>query len=328
MSIPKTIRYTICKGVEIKTSFNKTGSAHVRPAFAQNAEAKSNTALRWAGTNLAHTLEVPNNPITTLELYDIERRSEGGRAWKVGIPLKKGAARLLVDLREDVLLDVILMGKAAKGILQGPFIWAINGSQMRLVRVGSTLHKSIELAEKRQAAKPIPPAAWVFGGVYADKNGREFVYLGPVDTDVIERTYVRGGPDTFKHVPRRKVPAWMPLEGVRGVDSLTNRWVQTLTYHHGMPTASLQMGSMKVIEHTGTYSWKPEQAYAVIRKAAMKYITYRKQKLKEHSVRPAEHGFDDLGYFSHAAHIRAPGSPRPEHKKYKGFFEDPRFTKG
>jgi len=328
MSIPKTIRYTVCKGVEIKTSFNKTGSAHVRPAFAQNAESKPNTARRWAGTDLAHTLEVPNDPIATLELYDIERRSEGGRAWKVGVPLEEGAARLLVDLREDVLLDVILMGKAAKGILQGPFIWAINGSQMRLVRVGSTLHKSIELAEKRQAAKPIPSAAWIFGGVYADKHDKEFVYLGQVDTDVVERTYVRGGPDTFKHVPRRKVSAWMPLSGEKGVDSLTNRWAQTHGYNHGMYISALRLGPMKVIEHTGTYSWKPEQAYIAIRKAAMTYIQHHVQKLKEHSVWAAEKVFDSLGYFSHAAHIRAPGTLRPEHEEYKGFFEDPRITKG
>jgi hypothetical protein len=123
---------------------------------------------------------VPNTPITDLRIYDIEQRGNGGRAWKVTTP--DGYS---YDMREDVFIEALCeVGLKEPGVLAGEYVWAVLGSQTRLVRVGSELHKI--LAEKTQTkvvkakvkVKSIKTSELVAGGIYSTQGGTPYLYLG------------------------------------------------------------------------------------------------------------------------------------------------------
>ena len=80
-------------------------------------------------------------------------------------------------MREDVMLDCMFQqGIGVGGIVEGPFIFARVGSQMKPVRVGSLLHSlMIEATEHNEKAAI---KDYEIGGVYANKKGEEAVYLG------------------------------------------------------------------------------------------------------------------------------------------------------
>lgn len=118
-----------------------------------------------------------NKPIKNLRLIRLDIRSEGGRAYKVVID-----GKYYVDLREDVLMDVLLRDKVDNGILSGEYIWARHGTQMKLVRVGSDLHSALITSTNRDKLGKIPNAKFEVGGVYATKRGDTAVFLGYVST--------------------------------------------------------------------------------------------------------------------------------------------------
>ena len=85
------------------------------------------------------SVQIPNNPVSGIRIVGLSRRRSGGRAYKIIYP-----PNYLTDLREDVLLDAIYnSGVEAGGKLNGEFIWSVNGSQMRIVRVGSSAHQDL-----------------------------------------------------------------------------------------------------------------------------------------------------------------------------------------
>jgi hypothetical protein len=158
-----------------------------RPAFVTDADGNPNTlerAIGWAkGTegytgegatganNEPEVLEVENKPFKGLTVIDVEERGEGGRAFKAITP-----EGWLVDLREDVFMPIIFRrGFSKTGTLRGTFLWAMNGTQMRLVEKGSELHKEIlaKQAEKaaRKKAKRLSAKDLVIGGVYSGAPG-------------------------------------------------------------------------------------------------------------------------------------------------------------
>lgn len=144
------------------------------------------TAVRWAQGSYyvqeservqPKVTEVPNDPIPTVEIVSLEIRGEGGRAWKALIN-----GTFYVDLREDVLLDSLRNGEGVtKGELTGPFVWAVVGSHMKLVRVGSVLHEAVLEAGNRREKTVVSTKKLVVGGVYETKKGEKFVYAGQVD---------------------------------------------------------------------------------------------------------------------------------------------------
>lgn len=145
---------------------------------------------RWSkAKNEVETLEVPNTPFEYLRIIDLDIRSEGGRAFKV-----LTAEGYLVDLREDALMDIMLHdGVEPGGLLRGKFLWVMNGSQMRIARVGSRIHQQLQAKTKTQAKKKIPLGDLVTGGIYRSASGNTAVYLGRAIRD------------------KKRYLAWVPL---------------------------------------------------------------------------------------------------------------------
>lgn len=122
---------------------------------------------------------VENKPITNIKILSLECRGEG-RAYKIVID------KYYVDLREDVLMDTILQtGIAPGGVLQGEYIWAKVGSQMKLILIGSKLYNSIVEFSSKNNIKPIVKNDLEIGGVYQDKRKNKAVFIGYVNTTVL-----------------------------------------------------------------------------------------------------------------------------------------------
>ncbi|MBC7996788.1 MAG: hypothetical protein IAF58_02530 [Leptolyngbya sp.] len=150
------------------------------------------TALGWAGynkdlpqssQNLPKQIERANDPFQ-IRIAGLEARGRGGRAYKV--MTEEG---YWFDLREDVLLDALILSGIEKGgKINGSFVWGKVGSQIKLVRVGSALHSALIEAGKRRTiakVKHLSP-----GGIYRNVKGERFLVIGRVST--VEFTYDMG----------------------------------------------------------------------------------------------------------------------------------------
>ena len=111
----------------------------------------------------------------------MESRGNGGRAYKALI------GKHYVDVREDVVMDTMLKeGIAPGGILNGEFIWAKAGSQMKLVRKDSELYKLIVEFESKKDMKPVSKKKLEVGGVYRTKKKETYIYLGCISTSAMD----------------------------------------------------------------------------------------------------------------------------------------------
>lgn len=121
--------------------------------------------------------EIENKGITDIRVIRLDKRAKGGRAYKVI------ADGFYVDLREDVLIDAMLKtGVKEEGILQGKFIWARIGSEMKLIREGSAIHKKVLSFMDRKALTKIKNSELEVGGIYTGLKKDKVVFLGFVDT--------------------------------------------------------------------------------------------------------------------------------------------------
>lgn len=188
-SIPQKIRYYCRPKTKSQFSWDDIDggySQEVIPAFCCEADnPKTNeTAKSWASPShwddkkwKAQIVEYDNSPIdgSRIKIIGLEHRSQGGRAYKVVIDNK-----YYFDFREDVLLDTILeCGINKGGILNGEFIWGRVGSQMKLIRYNSELHKELLSAQKRKQLKKIPNKELVVGDLYTNsKRDENLMFLG------------------------------------------------------------------------------------------------------------------------------------------------------
>ena len=76
---------------------------------------------------------------------------------------------------------MMLTNGIVKGILQGEFVWAKVGSEMKLVRIGSVLHSSLIEATKDSKMKKIGQRDLQVGHIYSGKDGRQWIFLGYID---------------------------------------------------------------------------------------------------------------------------------------------------
>jgi hypothetical protein len=138
-------------------------------------EKSKETALRWAGNRLDLVQTRTNTPLTGIRITGLESRLKG-RVFKCALP-----DGLIYDFREDALLDVVLeAGCEPGGKLNGEYVFGVKGSQMRLIRVGSTDHK--RLLASMEAKKNGPIKDLVVGHEYQTRDEyRSYVYLGKVD---------------------------------------------------------------------------------------------------------------------------------------------------
>jgi len=180
------------------------GGEFVAPdAYVTDAKSKTalETARNWAvrtygyqtapdaNTTSPAIVEIDNEPFNTLRIVGMEERGEGGRAWKVITP-----QGWIVDLREDVFMEALFghrITNTAGLEIKGPFRWVVNGSQMRLALVDSSLYRDIaklDAIKKLPQAGKIPAASLVVGGLYTSlgwkdrryNRSRYSVFLGHV----------------------------------------------------------------------------------------------------------------------------------------------------
>ncbi|HEY5268340.1 MAG TPA: hypothetical protein VII94_04360 [Candidatus Saccharimonadales bacterium] len=173
----------------------KTVKEKVTPAFPTDSEDVKGlaTAKQWAERTYregpektAQTTIVDNKPVKNIRVFSLEERNNGGRAYKVLID------KFFVDLREDVLMDTMLkVGISPGGILQGEFVWAKMGAQMKLVRVGSELHRLIVEFESKKDIKPVGKGDLEVGGVYLDRRKNKAIFVGYVNTTVYKKEIKR-----------------------------------------------------------------------------------------------------------------------------------------
>lgn len=186
--IPEFI--TVYKTDESEISRDVDGvkeTADIYPAFICDRDSKTahksgeNWASGW-GRNRSFVREDRENlPFGNIRIWDLEGRGEGGRAYKV--ITNDG---LYIDMREDVFLEALLTGGITPGgHLAGEYVFAIMGSQLRIVRYGSRLHAALIGTTTRGQTKSIPFKELVVGNLYRSKGNDIAVYCGraidPID---------------------------------------------------------------------------------------------------------------------------------------------------
>lgn len=232
-SIPENLRFHV-RGVskvrfrweDMEEAQQESKVYDVYPTYVADAANKktNETGVKWAneapyqldpasgkwvkGKSNATTVDRPNDPIKSVKIMDLEIRGQGGRAYKVLIDEK-----YYVDLREDVLLDVIFeCGIEKGGKLKGEFIFAVVGSQMKLVRVGSLLHD--KLIESTAVGKMKEIKQFVVGTTYVRKSG-SYVYLGVYNSRKIlgeEKVTNTGGGYSYRDKRTTVVTGKGPVE--------------------------------------------------------------------------------------------------------------------
>lgn len=180
-----------------RTIDGKDYTVKVRPAMFTDADGKMDAALEWGRVWVSdnpdkkptryraysdtgvyvkpEVAEEPNKLRTWLQFWAIDERGEGGRAYKVID--REGR---MFDMREDVVEESIFAGEFNNRLFTGYYLWVRVGSQMRLVRHESRLHKEMLGAKRRKALKKIPNKELGVGGVYRTRDGKAHVYLGRV----------------------------------------------------------------------------------------------------------------------------------------------------
>jgi len=165
----------------------------VVPSFPTIRETQENTAKSWSENHSrsynsekrCYEYAKPKEPIVaenrfnSLSIIDLECRGNGGRAYKVTLPVE--GSNLLFDLREGPLLDMInTLGIKPGGCIEGEFEFVMNKSQLNLVRVGSSIW---EEAKRMSEASKVPTTAYKVGSIYSDKSQKNFwIYLGAMLT--------------------------------------------------------------------------------------------------------------------------------------------------
>lgn len=205
-NIPENVTYIYSHDQKL-SSYWEDDSLHagfvgqtVTPAFCSDASNVKTleTGRSWAGAEhwdgnkrvkgVVKEITKKNDPIKGIKIVGLEIRSEGGRAYKVVTP-----DNYYFDVREDILMDTMIEAGISKGgILNGEYIWAKVGSAMKLVRVGSLLHKALIVATEDRSLKKLKHGELKFGHIYKGKGAKSYVFLGYVDTEkFIQETVVK-----------------------------------------------------------------------------------------------------------------------------------------
>ena len=195
------------------------------PVFIADGDNKKNneTGKKWRQANVWNIdkikMDVPgldfkeevatDNHAFRIKIVGLEYRSRSGRAYKA-LMLENN---FYIDLREDVLLDVVRHCTINKGIPDCDFMWARIGSEMKIVRIGSVLHNAAIEADKYNSAKKLNVKLLESGDVCLDKDGVPHVYLGPCNT---KKAYLvgnerRDGRPVVSKIEEIHSTAWLTL---------------------------------------------------------------------------------------------------------------------
>lgn len=139
-------------------------------------------------------------------------------------------------LFEGAITRVDMDGGRGNGTyFNGEFVWAVMGSQSRIVRVGSKTHQEIVSSQVRREKQPIEELE--VGGVYRTRKGEDYVLIG-FGTGK-GRKYL-----TQKVNPYRDKP-WQ-VETDEGVDALGKPNVTPYWHYSGSFTAVEKIGQVNV----------------------------------------------------------------------------------
>lgn len=198
----------------IYSQHNKNSDGYF-PAFISDSKNQKTlyTGRQWAARrndNVSEKTE-KNIPKNGYRINDLVFRNEGGRAYKVITP-----DGFYVDFREDILLETILeVGISPGGILNGKYLWATIGSQMKLIRDGSKLHQELINLTHNKKLKSIKKLE--IGCIYSKNMEDYFLYLGQIKgyslkEDLKKYTYLRGYEliknEFSNHQMWLKIPSW------------------------------------------------------------------------------------------------------------------------
>jgi len=192
-SIPEKIAYTYTKESEVfvgsswdreysydeKKHISKYEKEKVLPVYVTSNDAKSLARIKkrvggWNGQTTSTTIEVDNKPVSNVRIISSGYRDQ---AYKALID------KYYIDLTDDVLMDTMLQtGVAPGGVLQGDFIWAKISTHIKLIRIGSELHRLVMEFEETKDAKPIGKRKLEVGGIYQDRKKNKAIFLGYVNT--------------------------------------------------------------------------------------------------------------------------------------------------
>ena len=159
---------------------NKAKMEKVYPTYPIDASNSKTliSAKKWQkNKSKTKIVTVNNDPIKNIRIFSLEFRNQGGRAYKLLIDSK-----YYVDLREDVLMDILLNAKVENGIIEADLIWATVGSQVKLIRVNSEIYNNIKNYQNKVALPKINKNDLVVGGVYETINRKQAIFVGYVDT--------------------------------------------------------------------------------------------------------------------------------------------------
>jgi hypothetical protein len=128
------------------------------------------SAVNWAeryGSGRGYFKDVhPNDNMTDVIIVDMECRTGNSKVYKALVKNK-----YYVDLRPDVVLDIMVNGSIQNGVIQSPMLWVRAKGGMRLTRAGSPDH-----IDSLDAKKPKPIVERIeLGYSYTKPNSSEVV---------------------------------------------------------------------------------------------------------------------------------------------------------
>ena len=326
----------------------KIPTVKVRETFVVDASNPKTleTAMKWAknyGAVKERDITVSkraNDPIDTLEILGLDIRSEGGRAWKVIIH-----GTYYVDLREDVLLDALKNGPGVVNKeLRGPFLWCRVASQLKLVRVGSRLHKAVVAAGARATSVEVVPSKLEVGDIYENRKGEKFWYLGLCDHETYpltrNRSYdyigTRGGNEfEIKKELHRKEQLWVNVQdywknGAMDFFTRDESDYRNRDGSSGWEYLRLEITKKKTVTGKVGHVDVPTDYLEKIRDIGVDVIKCRQKYLKRHyeqnqgcgSKKDTESSSpNELSYYAWLCTIRAVGEPEPQHEFLKPLYD-------
>lgn len=199
--IPENISYIYPEDHKetIRTGWSSGGNKliverEVIPTFPATGDKNKETGRSWARRfGARYNRSVADRPIIETErkntpisitMCGLEHRREGGRAYKV--VTDDGH---FFDLREDVLLEAMLsQGVRKGGKLGGKYVWAVIGSQRKLVRHKSELYKDLLEASKRRKLVTLKVGDLTPGYIYEKKDGTRVAFIDHIRVNGKKRT--------------------------------------------------------------------------------------------------------------------------------------------
>jgi hypothetical protein len=143
-----------------------------------NNKRTNKSGRSWAGGINCIEIERDNVPMKNLKILSLEHRGEGGRAYKT---VDEDGYRF--DLREDELVECMEKYGIDKGsILKGEFVFAKVAAQMKVILVGSKIHKHLKILTELKERDIIKNKDLKYGHIYLNKKNEKSVYLGQVKT--------------------------------------------------------------------------------------------------------------------------------------------------